>query len=115
MKQFSEDALGSSDIQLFRAACTLLHSGFLLGLLFDPKDRGGKSLRNIDERVPNYTLQEHSNVYSHRCENLRTNKSVFMPCFLYHPMISFGKSGCSLIGIEISLGKLNYKHTVWKI
>jgi hypothetical protein len=38
------------------SACCLLYAGFLLGLLFDPEDRGDMFIRNVGWLQPDYTV-----------------------------------------------------------
>jgi hypothetical protein len=38
--------------------CYVLHAGFLLGLFFDPEDRGDMLLRNIGRLSTDYTKIE---------------------------------------------------------
>jgi hypothetical protein len=47
-----EDPVGST-------ACCLGLAGCSLGLLLDPEDGSCKSLRNIDELLPEYTASHH--------------------------------------------------------
>jgi hypothetical protein len=59
------------------SACSLLHAGFLLGLLIDPEDGGDIFLRNIDFPLPDYMA-----LYSRRehCKNLKSNKELSVLC-----------------------------------
>jgi hypothetical protein len=50
-------------------ACSLLHSGFLLGIFFDPEDGSYTFLLNI-------SCAEYGILHNHRCKNLKAYRLI---------------------------------------
>jgi hypothetical protein len=47
---------GTSNSHAVTPACFLFLAGFLFVILFNPEDEGNTFLRNVDERIPDYTV-----------------------------------------------------------
>jgi hypothetical protein len=57
--------------------CHVVHTGVLLGLFFNPEDKGKMFLRNVDRFLTDYMALHlrDGNLHSHYCENLRSCKT----------------------------------------
>jgi hypothetical protein len=87
---------------------TFFHTGFLLGLFFNPEDGGDMFLRNVGWLSTDYTaryIPEDRTLHEHRCENLKSH--IHKPVQLQ-----------VCVGFEGSVRRLSYgmlRRVVWQV